>query len=59
MDLLKKMLCAFPQARITSQKALLHSYFLSYHEEPKVAHESPAKEPHIFNNVIQNLTDYR
>ena len=54
------MLCAFPQARITSKKALQHPYFfISNPDTLKIASEGPLKEPKNFNNVIQNLTDYR
>ncbi len=53
------MLCAFPQARISSKKALKHPYFYLNEEIPKIPTEIPVKEPQNFNNVIQNLYDYR
>lgn len=57
---MKKMLCAFPQARITAKKALQHPYFYMISQDVnKVGSESPAKEVKNFNTVLQNLTDYR
>ena len=57
---MKKMLCAFPQARTTAKKALQHPYFYLFNQEnPKSGSESPSKENKNYTNVLQNFTDYR
>lgn len=57
MDLLKKMLCAFPQARISAKKALQHPYFYGVSEDKK-GNMSPSEYPKHLKLAQDNLNDY-
>lgn len=60
LDLLKKMLVAFPQARISAKKALQHPFFQNNIKEKKAFEmdEAPIEFPKHLQIALENLADY-
>ncbi len=60
IDLLKKLLFAFPQGRCTATKALAHKYFAEFLvKEEKISINLAQEEAFGMKTIQMNLNDYK